>query len=239
LPSSTVYSKTQDYALNVDVGASVSTTYVVTTVRQVWVAPGCTASEVSQSQETNAATGADVGSPWATSTDTGWTDTNCGLPTSLQALESAIAGTTSDGDRSYAVADGVMEQLSLGTASPAEVSALYNILASLPGVFDAGTVSDDAGRVGQAVGVQAGTVNSPGNLAGAAGAPVPRGCADPVPGKGFDYFVIDALTGAPLQVEQAETTPPCALGLPPAPTVQQYNVILTSGYVDKTGDIIK
>lgn len=237
--SSTTYTKTQNYALNVDVGADLSTTYVVTTLQQVWVGPGCAASEVSQSQETNAATGAPVGSPGPESADPHWLDTSCRLPTSLRSLETAISGSAvGAGDYDYSLADGVMDQLSLGTASPAQVSVLYEALASLPGVFDAGTVTDDAGRVGRAVGVQAGTVNSPSSLVGAQ-VNVPQGCAGAVPGRGFDYFVIDPLSGAPMEVEEINTTPPCALRLPSAPTVQQYDVIVASSYVDKAGDTPK
>ena len=91
--SEIVYSKTQNYALGADVASSQQvTTYVLTTVRQVWVAPNCTSVAESQTQETKPVTGEDVGPPATTTTDTNWQDTNCGLPTSSVALESALVG---------------------------------------------------------------------------------------------------------------------------------------------------
>ena len=241
--TATVYAMTQDYALGADVASSQrSTKYVVTTIRRVWVAPGCTGAEDSQVQETNAVTGADIGGPGAATSDPHWQDTNCALPTNPQALMSALVGPDASGDddaqRSYALADGVMTQLGLGTARPAQVAALYRVLASLPGVFDAGTVRDDDGRLGQAIGVPSGTVNSS-PLATSVASPTPAGCVGAAAGAAWDYFVLDAATGQPLEVEEVDAVPPCALGLPSRPTVGQYNVILTAGSVGGIGKVAR
>jgi hypothetical protein len=45
--------------------------------------------------------------------------------------------------------------------------------------------------------------------------------------------VLDAARGRPLEVEEVDAVPPCALGLPSKPTVGQYNVILGAGSVGK------
>lgn len=132
------YAKTQNYAVNVNVGRThnTTTTFVVTTVQQVWVAPGCKALEKSYSQATSATTGADIGGPGPESTDEHWVDTNCGFPTSASAVVARLVG--ADGsdmdrqDRDYALADGAMAQLGLGTATPRQVAALYRVLESLP-----------------------------------------------------------------------------------------------------------
>jgi len=240
--SEIVYSKTQNYALSADVASSQhTTTYVLTTVQQVWVAPSCMAMAESQTQEIKAATGEDVGAPGTATTETNWTDTNCGLPTSSPALDSALAGPGASADnqdeRTYDLANGVMTQLGLGTAKPALVSALYGVLAGLPGIFYAGTVRADDGQVGQAIGVQSGTVNSS-QLPASDNSPPPPGCANPISGEAWDYFVVDRTTGNTLEVEEVDSTPPCALRLPPRPTVGQYNVVLASGNVVHLGDVL-
>ena len=238
------YAKTQGYALNVNVGGTrnSATTFVVTTVRQVWVAPGCRSLEKSYSQSTNATTGADVGGPGPESTEDQWGDTNCGFPTSPSAVVAKLVGADVTGmdrqDRDYALADGVMAQLGLGTATPRQVAALYRALESLPGAFFAGTVTDDAGRLGQAVGVPSGLVDMPPT-------PVPKntfvpaGCAHAKGGAAWDYFVLSPKTGQPLEVEEVSSTPPCALRLPPGPLVGQYNLVLGSGAVSAPGVLPK
>ena len=51
--------------------------------------------------------------------------------------------------------------------------------------------------------------------------------------------VLDAATGQPLEVEEVDAVPPCALGLPSRPTVGQYNVILTAGSVGGIGKVAR
>jgi len=234
------YAKTRDYALNVNVGGThnTATPFVVATVRQVWVAPGCRALEKSYSQSTNATTGADVSGPGPESTDDHWVDTNCGFPTSPSAVVTKLVGADGTGmdtqDRDDALADGVMAQLGLGTATPPQIAALYRSLESLPGVFYAGTVTDDAGRLGQAVGVPAGLVNMPPTPA-PKNMFVPAGCAHAKGGTAWDYFVVRPTTGQPLEVEEVSSMAPCALRLPPGPVVGQYNLVLASGAVSTSG----
>jgi hypothetical protein len=105
--------------------------------------------------------------------------------------------------------------LDAATASPGQVAANYELLATAPGVFYAGLVTDNAGRTGEAVGVQ---VSDEDSLS-----------------TGVQYFVIDPATGAILEVELVDTPAPPALHLPPGPTVQQYSVILASGRVSTLG----
>ena len=55
-------------------------------------------------------------------------------------------------------------------------------------------------------------------------------------GQGITYLVFDPTTGQPLQIEAVETpNAPCALDLPPQPTIEQYNLILQTGRVAQLG----
>lgn len=235
------YAKTQNYALQTDVGHHAATTTVETTVRQVWVAPDGSATEKGWIQDTTRS-GAPVGPAVAQSTDDHWQDINAGFPTSQTAMVPALLGTGATGNyRDLILAQSIMSHLGLGTATPQQVAGLYRVLASLSGVFDAGTVTDNAGRTGRAVGVLTGTFDAGRTCLPAGGisrvdamdAMLARNHAL---GEGITYLVLDPATGQPLQIEALDTpNAPCGLHLPPGPTIEQYNVILGSGQVDRTG----
>lgn len=220
------YAKTQNYALQVTVSGRKSTTVVATTIREVWESPDGSTLVREYRQDTEPA-GGDVGGPRPLGglDHNGqygpgqWADPNRGLPTSLSEVLAALHNANGDGNpqlRGILLADSVAEHLSVGTASPQQVAALYQVLASLPGVFDAGTVTDSTGRTGETVGM---VISDSGSLV-----------------TGTAYFVIDSATGAFQQVETVDTPgPPPALKLPPVPTVQEYETVLSAGLVGSIG----
>jgi RNA polymerase sigma factor (sigma-70 family) len=227
-----LYTKTQDYALSTSVGRHLATTVVSTTIRQVWEA--ATGTVVKEYTQDTWPAGGDVGGPKAvggidhtrTYKPGGWADDNAQLPTSssaaLPALRAEVAHSKASDSYldaatdNFTIGDLVAGDLDTGTASPGQTAANYELLASAPGVFYAGQVTDNAGRTGEAVGVVV---------------------SDPTVsiGVGTEYFVIDPTAGAILEVEQVDTpNAPPGLHLPPGPTVQQYDVILASGHVSTT-----
>lgn len=228
-----LYAKTQNYAMSTDISHRRSTTVVSTTVREVWEATDGAARVTEYAQDTWPA-GGDVGGPKPVGginhtgvyKPGGWADTNAGLPTTtqnaLRVLKNQVAkqissftASPSAGVYNFAIGDRVKADLEGGTASPGQVAANYELLATAPGVFYAGQVTDNSGRTGEAVGVQV-------------------SYQDPL-STGIQYFVIEPATGAILEVELVDTPAPPALHLPPGPTVQEYSVILDSGRVSALG----
>jgi hypothetical protein len=226
-PGPVRFARTQNYALQTAVGRRKSTTVVQTVVRDVWEAADGSALVREYRQDTEAA-GGDVGGPRPLGgRDHGghyrpgqWADPNAGLPSDVAGVRSALLNNVTnatDFSADVILADEISSHLSTGTASAQQIAAFYRILASLPGVFDAGVVVDNASRTGHAVGVM---VSDP--SAGAVQA--------------IQYFVIDPNTGRPLQVERIDSpNPPSALHLPPGPTVDEYELILATGQVDRVG----
>jgi hypothetical protein len=235
-----LYAKTQNYALQTNVKRHTATTTVETTVRQVWVSAGGASVEKSWTQDTTRS-GATIAAPGATSTDTHWQDINANFPTTPTSATTMLLGNNdSADDRDWTIAQGVMSHLSAGTASAAQIANLYQILAGLPGVFDAGSLTDSAGRTGHAVGIQTGifdagptclTVSGPSSQVATALA------QQHALGQGITYLVLDPTTGQPLEIEQIDTpNAPCGLRLPPQPTIEEYNVILRAGHVATPGN---
>jgi hypothetical protein len=226
-PGPVGFSRTQNYALDTAISRHKSTTVVETIVRDVWEAADGSALVQEYRQDTEPA-GGDVGGPRPiTGLDHGgryrpgqWVDTNVGLPAEVASTRSALLNNVSNAASFSAdilLADQVSSHLSTGTASPQQIAALYQVLAQLPGVFDAGVVVDNASRTGHAIGV---VISDP------AGGAV----------QATEYFVIDPNSGQPLQMERVDTpNPPSALRLPPGPTVEEYQVILATGQVDRVG----
>jgi hypothetical protein len=227
------YAKTQNYALQTDVADRVATTTVETTIREVWVKGDGSVLAKSAIQDTTRA-GQPVGSPSPQSTDNNWQDINASLPNSPSAIAASLLGADATGsERDLILAQQVMAHLGQGTTTPVQTASLYNLLANLPGVFDAGTVTDNAGRTGHAVGILTGHFD-----AGSTCTPVTGGppsidatlAAAHALGQGITYLVLDPATGNPLQIEQVDTpNAPCGLRLPAQPTIEQYNVILNAG----------
>lgn len=113
----------------------------------------------------------------------------------------------------------LMTNLAEGTASPQQEAAMYLLLADLPGVFNAGRVTDRAGRTGNAIGIEISDAKR--SLT-----------TDTV------YLIVDQRSGEPFQVEHVYTpAPPPALHLPSRPTVAEFHVFLRASYVRQLGDI--
>ena len=234
------YAKTQNYALQTDVANRVASTTVETTIRKVWLKNDGSAVTKSAIQDTTRA-GEPVGAPSAQSTDDHWQDINAGLPNSPEAIASALLGSDVTGSqRELILAQQVMAHLGAATATPEQTASLYSLLAHVPGVFDAGTVTDNAGRIGHAVGIPTGHFDSGSTCTPVTGGPAAIDAtlaAAHALGEGMTYLVLDPATGNPLQIEQVDTpNAPCGLQLPAGPTIEQYNVILKAGTVAKQGD---
>jgi hypothetical protein len=234
------YAKTQNYALQAQIAHRSSTTTVETTAREVWAAAKGSALAKSALQDTTRA-GTLVGPPTSPSSDNQWQDVNRDLPTEATALRAALLGSGATGDETDLIlAQVIMGHLAAGTANAAQTASLYRMLATLPAVFDAGTVTDDAGRSGEAVGIITGYFDAGSSCTTVSGtsASITNILARKhALGEGITYLVLDPATGDPLQIETVDTpNPPCGLGLPTGATIEQYNLILKTGTVNAIGD---
>jgi len=234
------YAKTRNYALQVDVADHTATTTVETTVREVWVSHGSGMAKTARQNTTRS--GVPVGSPTKETTDMHWQDNNSDLPTAAAPLRAALLGAApTGGDTAFVLAQAIMSSLAQGTTTAAQTAALYRVLATMPGVFDAGAVTDNAGRAGRAVGIQTGYFDAGATCAAVSGAvssqEMQTALADHgALGVGTTYLVLDPSTGQPLQIESLDTpNAPCGLRLPAHPTIEQYSLILETGQVSKTG----
>lgn len=237
------YAKIRSYALQAEIAHRVATTTVETTLRQVWLASDGSAVATSAIQDTTRS-GTPVGSPQNPVIDHHWQDTDPALPTKSASLRAALLGSGPNGDDlNLIVGQQIMLRLARGTTDPAQTAALYRLLANLPGVFDAGTVIDDAGRSGNAVGIVTGYFDAGSSCTAVSGpiASIETTLArNGVLGQGISYLIIDPSTGKPFEIETVETpNPPCGLSLPAGATIQQYDLILNAGRVAKTGATIR
>src|SRR5450631_4010326 len=237
------YAETQHYALQADIGRRASKTTFETSIRQVWVSPDGSGVEHGWVQDTKP-NGTDVGSMRSPTTDSNWRDDTPSLPTATTDLAAVLLGSGAvSNDRDVALAQSIMLRLGEGTATPQQISSLYALLASEPGAFDAGPITDNAGRNGRAVGIVTGTFD-----AGRSCLRVTSNTVDAtaqiaqhsIVGTGITYLILDTVTGQPLQIEEVDSpNPPCGLRLPSGSTVEQYNIILDSGGVTQTGQASK
>lgn len=222
---SVTYAATQNYSLQVTVSGKKSTTLVATTVRDVWESPNGAALVREYRQETYPA-GGDAGGPKPVGNvdhngryaPGQWADTNIGLPDTPVAMRSKLLTSVvdyKDFPDYITLGDQIGNALGVGTATPAQTAAMYEVLAALPQTYSAGTVVDSTGRSGVAVAVPATT---PGETPAA-----------------VYVFVIDPNTGRFLEYENISKQPPSALRLPAGPTVQQYNTVLNAGKTTKPG----
>ena len=234
------YAKVQTYALQAQIARRTSTTTVETTLREVWASGDGSALAKTALQDTTRA-GVPVGPPGSTSTDNHWQDINTNLPSEATALRAALLGSDSTGDEiDLILAQAIMSHLGQGTTTPAQTASLYRLLAGLPGVFDAGTVIDTAGRSGHAIGILTGHFDAGTNciaVSGASSSVTTAIARNHALGQGLTYLVLDPSTGQPLQVETVDTpNAPCGLGLPAAATIEQNSLILKAGRVNATGE---
>jgi hypothetical protein len=234
------YARTQSYALQTNVGAHSSTTYVETTIRDVWVKPNGTGVAKTMLQDTTR-DGVSVGTPQNLSTDNHWQDDNPSLPTAPATLRADLLGSNAnDGEQSDLIlAQQITSDLAEGTSTPTQTASLYRLLATMPGVFDAGTVIDSTGRTGHAIGIQTGYFDSGHDCVQTTGpyeSQIKTLGAHDALGRGITYLVLDPTTGQPLLVELIfSPNPPCGLKLPAVPTIQQYSLILKAGVVASVG----
>jgi hypothetical protein len=237
------YAKTRSYALQADIAHHVSTTTVETTLRQVWIAGDGSAVATSATQDTTRS-GMPVGQPQNANTDQHWQDSNPTLSTDAASLRTALLGSGANGDDTNLVlAQAIMSHLGQATTTPVQTAALYRLLATLPGTFDAGAVIDNAGRSGHAVGILSGYFDAGSNcttVSGPSASVETQLARNGALGQGISYLVVDSSTGQPLEVETVETpNPPCGLGLPAGATIEQYDLILKTGRVATTGATVR
>jgi hypothetical protein len=219
------YVKLQQYAPQTSVGHHKVTTTVGTTITQVWYAPDGSTQVIEENQEQDLL-GGDVGGPsTATINHTGaahWPDLAKGFPTTVAAARKSLIdaqpGEDFDADATLSIEMQALEALlASGTTSPTQTAAVYGVLVTTPGTYDAGIVTDRLGRVGHAVGVPLPDASDPGNLA-------------------TIYVIINPSTGTVLQTELDAQRPPSALKLPDKPYVGEYDIINATRRVAAKGD---
>lgn len=102
-------------------------------------------------------------------------------------------------------------------------------------MFDAGAVTDNAGRTGHAIGIPTGTFDAGKTCLHLTGTPTAAATNATLArhhdlGQGVTYLVLDPATGNPTPDRNSgQTERPCALALPREPTLQQYNLLLHTG----------
>lgn len=219
------FSRVQEWALNVDVHRRHASTTLSTSIVETWYAPDGT----TRMRETGRTTSPLVGlSPQDNETSSSTSTTrpgedsnrNAGIPTGATAAVRnwlrANIGFPDDFSADVTYGGDITERLSEGSATPPQIGALYRVLATLPGVFDAGTLTDRLGRPGHAVGID---TTGPGSLT-----------------TGIEYLIVDPTTGRPLEVEQVDgPNPPPGLHLRPGPIVAQFDILLDSRQVASLG----
>lgn len=236
------YAQTQNYSLQTNVADDNSTNTVETTIRDVWLTASGTGLAKTALQDTTRA-GSPIGQPQRQTTDQ-WHDSNANLPTAPSALRTALLGADgSNEDANLILPQQIMSDLAQGTTTSAQTASLYRLLAQSPGVFDAGSVTDPAGREGHAVGIVTGHFDA-GRSCRAVTTPsssmTATLAANHVLGDGTTYLLLNPTTGQPLMVESLDTpNPPCALGLPAGTTIEQYNLILTTARVSGIGASVR
>lgn len=219
------YTSIQSYAPQTSVRHHKVTTTVGTTVFDIWYAPNG-ATQVEEYSQAQDMAGGDVGGPapvkdadhtgWAN-----WPDPNRGMSGDPAAARTQVGqqidnwSTSTAAEQSLDLQIEILYNLQAGTATNAQTAAYYRILASTPGVFDAGPVTDRLGRPGHAVGVP-----NPGQEAGNTAA---------------RYVIIEPMTGRVLQTENDMAHPPSALKMPDRPWVDEYHVIRDSRMVSSLG----
>lgn len=221
-----LYVRTQSYGLDIAVARNRATTTARTTITDLWRDSDGAVHSDRYIQQVDRA-GADVGGPTPPDDDDqfeGSSDRPPVPPEFDPALTPTDPAQILARLKAYAPADGypvdldvaseVLRFLSTGLTSPAQNAALYEVLAQIPTVFDAGPTRDHAGRPGHAVGL---VVSDKSSLS-----------------LGIEY-VIFSDTGAPLTIENVATPPPPGLHLPDASIIESYVEIITTRRVPTVG----
>jgi hypothetical protein len=220
------YTLRQTYGLDVTVAHRASTTMATTYLVREWRRPDGSG-RVDQSLQHVDRAGRDVGGPTpASSPHRPSVEVPAGpagsdvafLPTDPDQLRAWLADSVrlqglvlTDGDTGRMIFD----YLAGGGTSPAQNAAMFEVLAGLPGAFDAGRAVDRAGRPARAVGIQ---ISGPGSLVTATG------------------YLLLSDTGTPLTLETVYTPDaPPGLHFPPGPTVGEYVQILVERRVAAVG----
>lgn len=219
---SVLFTEVQDYSPQVAHRHGKTSATVATTVRQIWYAADGS-SQVKEFSQAQDLIGGDVGGPQAIAgaDHTGWTnwpDVNAGFPSDPAQIAVRLSAGAQDVDASTrldVLKEEAAQHLQTGTATVAQIAGIYQVLAGVSDVFDAGVVTDRIGRTGHAIGLRSHEVEA-GN---------------------FDatYLIIDPATGQVLQTENVATRPPSALKLPDKPWVQSYDIIRQSRPVAAKG----
>ncbi|WP_241245632.1 MULTISPECIES: CU044_5270 family protein, partial [Protofrankia] len=161
-----LYSRSQVYGLDVTVARHQATTVARTTIIDTWQRPDRSRHLERHVQNVNRV-GTNVGGPQPaddrynrqTEFPPGSPDLDpATMPTDAAQLRARLIAraVTSGAPASLhdiAVAGEALSDLASGLTSPQQNAAYYEVLAQLPGVFDAGPVRDRAGRPGHAIGV--------------------------------------------------------------------------------------
>lgn len=209
-----VHSRTQSWSLSTNVSGSQATTQLLTTTRELWLAPDGSGRAVDTERATPISAGqALIGPVLRTGTSrltpSTFANTNAGLPDTADQLRAVLADRTSQMGLSPAInfGDEILTDLSYGTATRLQQAAMLEVLADTPSLFSAGSVTDRAGRAGLAVGL------------------VTSGPTSPT--TGTVYLIVDPTSGRPLATETVYSPdPPRGLHLRPGPLVAGYNLFL-------------
>ncbi|SBW20049.1 hypothetical protein FDG2_1576 [Candidatus Protofrankia californiensis] len=223
-----LYARSQTYGLDVTVAQHKSTTVARTTIIDFWQRPDGSKRIRKYLQNIDRA-GGNVGGPAPMEDrinrmgqgefplgppdhDPSKSPTDATQLRTLLSSRNAAAGHPGD----LGIVLDVISLLSSGLTSPQQNAAIYDVLAQIPTVFDAGAIRDRAGRPGHAIGVVASDHTS--LVVGT-------------------QYVIFSDTGAPLTIEMVDTpNAPPGLHLPPGPTIARYTQIITASRVHTVGD---
>jgi hypothetical protein len=218
-----LHSKTQSWALNVDVKDSRAVTALLATTRELWLRKDGTGRVKTSPEVVDVLVGHALAGEGDTSKSRNFTpatyaDSNSGLSPNLPELASQLASRSSKMGlpAAQALSVYVMTNMNEATATPELIRGFYRALANSEVVFDAGNVTDRAGRPGHAVGVVSSGESSP-TVA-------------------TEYLIFDEATGLPLERDTVwSPNPPRALHLPPGPLSAGYDLFISLGSTTQVG----
>jgi hypothetical protein len=218
-----LHSKTQSWALNVDVKDARAITALLATTRELWLRKDGTGRVETSPEVVDVLVGNALAGESNTGTSRNFTpasyaDSNSGLSPSLPELAAQLDSRSSKMGLPAPQAQNVyvMTNMNEATATPELIRGFYRALAGSDAVFDAGNVTDRAGRPGHAVGVVSSGESSP-TVA-------------------TEYLIFDEATGLPLERDTVwSPNPPKALHLPSGPLSAGYNLFISLGSATQVG----